>query len=293
MLVPLAGAEFVDYEPPAGLFRTFADLDGSPEAVLRFANRFGRLGGPLHMLHFADIWRLHINALRERVRLAAALESGDLRRVEDALGPLTQQDLEAINERRQDLEAINESRPKRPPAAVNLRQQDLEAINERRRKRPSAAVNLRSITDGEFAHAAVVRLGRDLLVGGQRLVANLSLAGDYDPTTRQIRARFRHDHLLGFMQYEVVLSLFQNRRFRQCAACGIWFQLERTVNRADRATCSNSCRGHAYRQRMRQTIELHQAGKTPKVIAAAVGSDVSQVREWISKHGNTQLRRRK
>jgi hypothetical protein len=87
-LAPVPGAPFVDYRPDKGLFRTFAGLPETPEAVLKFANRFGPLterpeGCPL------EVWRQEIALLRQVVRLQDALDKGDWQKVRENLEPTT------------------------------------------------------------------------------------------------------------------------------------------------------------------------------------------------------------
>jgi len=74
------GVEFRDYmrPPPVGeplLFRTFADLDETPDSVLDFANRFGLLRNTFaHRLQPEDIsdWFEAIRQMRHHVELAEA-----------------------------------------------------------------------------------------------------------------------------------------------------------------------------------------------------------------------------
>jgi hypothetical protein len=249
-LVRVAGAAFVDYDPPITLFRDFADLDGTAEAVLDFANRYGGLGQTKdHLMDYLASWRQHIAGIRELVQLAEALDSGDGRQIKTALGTITPEDKQAISERRQ---------------------------------KPDAVVNTTSITTEEYAHAALARIGRVLLTR-KGFFENLSLEGGWDQRTSRVQARFRHDHLIGFMRFQLGVSLIEGWSFRRCEGCGKWFRLAPGVNRADRTTCTPSCRFQQYRRRRRRAVELHQGGWTPKAIAAEIGSDVRKVKEWIKK----------
>jgi hypothetical protein len=248
-LVRVPEVAFVDYRPRPELFRDFADLDGSEGAVLRFANAYGRLGPETDpSMDYLGFWQGPIALMRESVGLADALDSGDGKKIKAALGDLTEEDLQAIAERRQT---------------------------------PVGRVSSLGITPGEFAHAALARLGRYLLAR-RVLFSHLSLAGDLDPRTGRVQARFGHEHLLGFMFFQFALSLIEGRKFRRCDGCGRWFRLAPGVGRADKTACSPSCRFQQYRRRRRRAVELHGAGWTPKRIAEEVGSTVAKVREWIS-----------
>jgi hypothetical protein len=69
------------YAPPSGLFRTFADLDGSPEQALAFANRYGELGLKERTYHPEDPWYAYeqaVDAVRPARREAADSAASDI-----------------------------------------------------------------------------------------------------------------------------------------------------------------------------------------------------------------------
>jgi hypothetical protein len=72
-------------------------------------------------------------------------------------------------------------------------------------------------------------------------------------------------------------------RYSHCQRCGKRMALAPGVNRADRTTCSDSCRALLYRQRQKQARQLHAAGKTAKEIAQELGSNAKTVKGWVSK----------
>lgn len=65
------------YVPDAGLFRTFADLDGSPEQILLFANRYGQLGLRDPTYHPADPWHAYKQAVDEAQSTVARSDALD------------------------------------------------------------------------------------------------------------------------------------------------------------------------------------------------------------------------
>jgi hypothetical protein len=247
-LVGVPGAAFVGYRPSVALFRDFADLDGTAEAVLGFANRYGRLGPANdHTMDYLDSWRDRSGEMRQLVTLGDALSGGDGKKIRDALGTLTKEDLRVVAERR---------------------------------NTPGARVTPLGITAGEYAHAALARIGYVLLTR-RGFFENLTLEGDWGPKA-VVQARFRHDHLWGFMLFQFGMSLIDGRRFRRCEGCGKWFPLAPSVNRADRTTCSGSCRFQQYRRRRLRAVELYDAGKTVKQIAKELGSEVETVKGWVT-----------
>jgi transposase len=55
------------------------------------------------------------------------------------------------------------------------------------------------------------------------------------------------------------------------------------VNRANRLSCSASCRQRGHRLRVKRAQELHAQGMTPREIAKVIGSGVKSVKHWIAR----------
>jgi hypothetical protein len=130
----------------------------------------------------------------------------------------------------------------------------------------------------ELAHAAVVRLCHAIAPAER-----LELEGRWNSMSCRVELRLRHEDLLGFMFFQLGHAFLDGRPFRQCAVCGKWCLLKPRVNRADRTTCSDYCRLRRSRQRRQNAEELHRRGWPPEKIAREIGSDVSKVREWLSR----------
>jgi hypothetical protein len=71
--------------------------------------------------------------------------------------------------------------------------------------------------------------------------------------------------------------------FRQCAECGIWFELAPGTARADKLYCSTPCRTKAYRKRQAEAVRLHGEGRSLEDIARELESDPDTVRGWIER----------
>src|SRR5207245_11238979 len=71
-LVEMPGATFTDYQPGPAIFRDFADLEKTHQAVLNFANRYGPLCRRLEFNLFSD-WRFGIQYMRALVALGDAV----------------------------------------------------------------------------------------------------------------------------------------------------------------------------------------------------------------------------
>jgi Putative ATPase subunit of terminase (gpP-like) len=244
-LADTAGASFTPYQPHPGIFRDFADLGQTPEAVLKFANRYGALRRRREWDSF-PFWRKGIQQMNQLVTLSDAVTGGEGKEIPKALEPFL--------------------------ADAHLSEAaDLRPIRQKLKRGENASLN-------DYAHAAVVRLCH-----ATSPAERLEVEGSLNPVTGQVDLRLRHADLLGFMFYQLGLALLGGRRFRRCAVCGKWSLLRPGVNRADRTTCSGYCRLRRCRQRRQQAEELHRKGWSPQKIAREIGSDVSKVTEWLSR----------
>lgn len=70
---------------------------------------------------------------------------------------------------------------------------------------------------------------------------------------------------------------------QRCVSCSSWFELAPGVNRADRLTCSDSCRQPHYRMRKEKAVEMHAQGKPLREIAQEIDSDVQTIKGWLSR----------
>ena len=75
----------------------------------------------------------------------------------------------------------------------------------------------------------------------------------------------------------------RDSQFRQCAECGIWFELAPGTARADKLYCSTPCRTKAYRKRQAEAVHLHGEGRSIDGIARELESDPDTVRGWIER----------
>jgi hypothetical protein len=135
----------------------------------------------------------------------------------------------------------------------------------------------RKLSVDELVNAAVMRLSylavnalRDLEPEGALRMGRVVL-------------RLKHKDLLSYLWFQYAHALIARRRFRQCRHCGRWFHVDPRFNRADRSTCSDSCRFQLYRRRQRQALDLYARGWTVKKIARELGSDVDVIKTWIQK----------
>jgi hypothetical protein len=91
------------------------------------------------------------------------------------------------------------------------------------------------------------------------------------------------DGLVGALWLQFARAVERDNRFRQCAECGIWFELAPGTARADKLYCSTPCRTKAYRKRQAEAARLHAEGQSIEEIAQVLENDPDTVRGWIAR----------
>jgi hypothetical protein len=247
-LTRIEDARFKSYQPLeekmcSGLFRTFANLKQTPEAILEFANRFGSLGGDFDVFR---IFKQGIETMKALVRIWDANRTKDWRGLRAGLSvPI--------------FIAPGIDRPD-----VNVKIAGTDELRNAGLRVLAAAIEpfmLRSM------FGAWDKPRPALVWNSQKNTAALKL---WPPT------------LLDALYVQFADAILGNKRHRQCQLCGRWFELLRQVNRVDRQTCSTSCRVEIYRQKKKRAAELHAKGWSITRIATEVGSDASTVKKWAT-----------
>jgi hypothetical protein len=105
------------------------------------------------------------------------------------------------------------------------------------------------------------------------------------PRLGEMRVFLVPNDLLGALWLQFALALAGEKDHQQCARCGTWFEISPERSRPDRVFCSTACRSKAYRRRKELARELHAAGKSFKEIAAELGSKAQQVKKWVASTG--------
>jgi hypothetical protein len=279
-------ASFRLYSPfkdEPGLFLTFVQTEATMEGVLGFANRFGSLGEtsffefddepvlkediPSRYLESLDAWRLHILLMRHLAHLwqdAVEENQEELSRwITFKGGKLVHRfphpELpEMLLSRGVSIPGLNDNQ-------LVLTENNTAAVKELIRKKDVVLAALLLIEQGLGWYFDI------------RLVARLRL----DWEQRRLVTTAFPQNLLHGMWLQFMRAINGDRKYRICPTCKRWFELAPGLNRADRTTCSNSCRTRAYMQRQVQAVEMHAAGKTVEKIAQELGSGVATVSKWI------------
>jgi hypothetical protein len=107
----------------------------------------------------------------------------------------------------------------------------------------------------------------------------------------RVRFVFAPSSLLGAMVCQLSAALHGAWPFQECAYCHKFFRLQPGVNRANRLTCSHTCKQYLHNGRVRRAQELHAEGWTVRQIAKELRvkprgakSNVEIVKTWIERN---------
>jgi hypothetical protein len=282
VLMVRARADFRVYWPfteATGLFRTFADLDATPKAILTFANKYGWLSKPAVISKFrkkppagADAtgrgellsdWRVNIGRLKELVSLWDMIRERDSQTLERRIR------VKLVSGQRiafYSPEHVPESDLPVAGFVPGISTFGLDPPDLTRPAKVVLMVNVNALMEGE--------IGVELRADEQ--LQRFSLA--YEP-----------HGLFGVILLQFARAIAGNKDYRRCAVCTTWFELIPPETRITRQTCSDACRQRQYRQRQKQARGLRAAGKTVREIAKELGAETHIIKNWLT----TRRRRRK
>jgi hypothetical protein len=261
-----------------GLFLTLAKTPPEPDAMLGFANRYGNLGegvdlprivksevGPDGCREIVEVcveplgvWAAAICWLHQMVKLWQAARAGD----EKTLTEFLFWDGDRVI-----LHGV-------PYGALELTCKCDLADDF------GFYADGRCISRGDNVAAAFLHLHERLNRWLHRLVSP-TLTWDRD--ARKSELTFSVRSLWGAILFQFAEAIGGQHDYQRCDACSRWFELAPGVNRADRLTCSDSCRQKFYRMRKGRAIELHAQGKNLRAIAKEIRSDVKTIKGWIAR----------
>jgi hypothetical protein len=265
-LAAVRGAKTRKYRPLArsssGLFCEFSVVEPTPEAILGFARRFGRLGYPVQ--------RMPLLLGGARVDPDAFLPSGIAQRGMKALGG-TESFVEPFECAPDDGESIAWSWK----SQITL-----------------MAEFVRWLRDGSLPSNVETVLTRDaaneLDTMSHCMRVNSLLAATIAPRLtpigkeRLFRFRFEPRSLLGAMWLQAAQAAAEGMTFRQCDSCGRPIAIARTTGaRSDSKFCSDACKSRSYRTRQALARVLAKNGWTSARIAKKFHTTTTTVRRWI------------
>ena len=281
------GFRLMKYHPLAafsGLFRVFANTEPSRDGVKAFADRFGPLGRniekpiPLYDQPNAKgvpvgtgeplgAWSDEILIMRYAVELWEAARNGDIAT------------LERVIRWKPDGSGVEiaghpgVARGQLPEAPVWVERTTIADTH-------FGDGVLERFVPGDLVYPALHYLQSKI---NQKLEGRASPRLFWDTKRERLGLYIVPDGLVGALWLQFARAVERDSRFRQCAECGIWFELAPGTARADKLYCSTPCRTKAYRKRQAEAVRLHGEGRSTDDIARQLESDPDTVRGWIER----------
>jgi Putative ATPase subunit of terminase (gpP-like) len=280
VLVPKPDAEEEVYWPLIGnpaFYQILAKTPPTPEGILGFANRYGRLG--LTRLYqstvdgrtgeLLDLWQNVIRWLGNALGLWHMAHENDRRGLEEVIWWIDESTV--VNVHRDDrkgwLEAVQ-------GLGKDYRYEDI------RRMAGVPEPYLSQIKPGEVIRPARLQLFNVINHSLRQGVVSPQLL--WDPERDREELKDVPSSLLGAIYLQLAEAVFGKAPPRPCPVCGRWFDVSPKKNRADRVTCSRTCRTQAYRRRRYRARDLFAEGVSLKKIAKELGTDVETVEKWVT-----------
>jgi hypothetical protein len=281
------GFRVLQYQPLAafsGLFRMFGDTEPSRDGIKGFADRFGLLGGdiagsiPLYEQPSSkDVaigigepsaeWNNQILMMRFVIDVWEAARNGDVGQLEQII--FWEKDGSGVR---------ISSHPELPPGQS---------------PDPPALVECAWIAATPLGEEVLDRFVRgDLVKPALHYVQstiNKQLQGRasprllWDANRERLALYIVPEGLIGALWLQFARAVERDSQFRQCAECGIWFELAPGTARADKLYCGTPCRTKAYRKRQAEAVRLHAEGRSIQEIAHQLENDPDTVRGWIAR----------
>ena len=289
--VGTAGWRVMQYQPLAafsGLFRVFADTEPSRDGIKGFADRFGPLGGdlatpiplsdqpkpkgvPLGTGEALGAWNGEILMMRFAVDIWEAARNGDVGRLERVISWTEDGSGVQVSGH---AEPATGQRPE-PPIPVE--------------RAWIAGTHLGDDVFGRFVRGDLVKPALHYVQSkiNAKLEGRASPRLLWDTERERLVLYIVPDGLVGALWLQFARAVERDGKFRQCAECGIWFELAPGTARADKLYCSTPCRTKAYRKRQAEAARLHGEGSSLEDIARELDSDPDTVRGWIERKGGS------
>jgi transposase-like protein len=285
------GLRMMRYLPLAafpGLFRVFADTEPSRDDIKAFADRFGPLGRniaeqiplddepnpkgvPLGTGEALAAWSDEILTMRFAIDLWEAARNGDVGRLERVISWAEDGSGVQIVSHSE----LADGQLPEPPARVE--------------RAWIASTHLGDDLLGRFARGDLVKPALHYVQSkiNEKLEGRASPRLLWDAKRERLGLYIVPAGLVGALWLQFARAVERDSRFRQCAECGIWFELAPGTARADKLYCSTACRIKAYRKRQAEAVRMHGEGRSLEDIARELESDPQTVRGWIERKGGS------
>jgi hypothetical protein len=274
------------YEPlveASGLFLNFVRLDGSEDSFKEFADEYGRLGTyysyDLERMEPLEEWIAHHRWLQFLAELRR-----ELRKERPQCGKYV---------RWENDEAVFTF-----PAITYWGSGDwrhLGTYRERITSERGSPLFKNGDTRGPtywFLASAI----EDWLRTMETFAKPVALHMTWSEELQQPQLVLKPTTLLGAMVCQLAAALHGHWPFQECARCHKFFRLAPGVNRANRLTCSITCKQYLHNQRIRDARDLFARGRTVREIVTALkvkphkGRTAFEiVKNWIDKSDGPTL----
>lgn len=225
----------------APLFRTFCDLDDTPEAILGFACQFGHLGEFLWLESaYPDLNKAHESEFFNRSLLARV--PGGARTAADVR-----------------------------PETLHFWQQQIAAMRE-------TVALWEGVQWGKVDPDEMHRVVEAIQCQSEERIRSRFLR---DKTTRKCSWSVQPCDLLGGMWLEFSQAVASNVIHRRCTVCNGWFAVSPKSGRGRKELCSSACKQQSYRLRRARATELCEQGKGAAEIALILETDIETIQGWI------------
>jgi hypothetical protein len=290
-------ARFVEYAPlkdTLSLYRIFAETKPTLDGILAFANRYGTLRQEvecyalregdgtrpgLQLVEPLSEWRWRILWLRDLVRLWDLVAAGNrkaLAKVLQCRKPAGIISFAWSGELQQMVEEwANRNSAPRYPEILYRDHTLLDVVGA-----PTDWEILEVPNMDDLVQVGMVCILRSLALGMQK---NVALHPRWNSSRQRVVLAETPLTLMGAICLQFALAVNEDTPSRRCEACGRWFEVAPDRSRADRTTCSGTCRTRLYRDRQEQARRLVTQGKKPKQIAKELGSDEATIRKWVTR----------
>ena len=269
------------YEPmveETGLFLTFANLGGTRKSFLRFADRYGRLGthhsyGP-QQGEPLYLWQLHHRWMHflTRLRSACLNQQPVLERYVNWQG-----------------DAVVFHFPK-----IGSGDRETWRHHGRLTRRPQNTKGEPLFKPGDLVGPGMWFCAyaiNDWLGELEELKKPISPRMIWSETERRPQLVFGPSSLLGAIVCQLAAAVHGGWPFRECASCHKFFRLQPGVNRANRLTCSQTCKQYIHNRRVLRARELAAEGWTvPQIVRElkvkpnGAKSGSALVKGWIDRN---------
>ena len=258
-----------------GLFREFASLHpASEEEIVKFAGKYGWLGGPMQVPVFrfkpgeSRIPLPSINPMRQLVgerTTAWEAEAATMEHLVCLWDAATKGDRATLTEfvtwdANGDGVRYVGILGRSMIARTNYREEFFRNLKAGELGRPAL----------EFVRTKVTeRLDKSGI--DNRLL--------WDPNYRRQRLHVVPTSLVAALWLQFAKAIEGDKEYRQCEQCSRWFEVA-AEKREDAKFCQNACRSKAYRERQKTARKLRNEGVPVREIARRLDSDTKTVTRW-------------